>query len=731
MLLTALFAGCGTPTAPVAPPSHPDVVLVTLDTTRADRLAPYGFSMARTPNLSDMARDGTLFEHHYTTAPITLPAHISVMTGLVPPRHGVRDNGVYALPDQATTLAEMLKAQGYATGAFVSAMVLDSTYNLDQGFDVYDDDLAAEDDPPMFMIRDRPGVRTADALSEWIRPRLAAPRGERPPVFAWMHVFDPHHPWEPDPIDRIRLPTPYDAEITGADRAVGRVLEALREANVLDDTLVVVTADHGESLGEHGEKTHAVFIYDSTMHVPLIMRWPGHVPAGLRVTETTSAVDIVPTVLSLLGLPAADVDGLDVSPTFAGAALPEREVYMESMLSERGFGMAPLHGVRRGEDVFIRAPRSERYDVAVDPRQLHDLHPEAPAPGLVLDEALQRILDASSARALTPEADPQNAATEETLMALGYLAPASDRAAVQGMDPKDGLPLHTLLEDARHLVQAGDTEAAEVKLAELLEKTPANTSALNVLAMIHARKGRPKLAEATWRSSLAADPRQYRVYLSLADLARRRKDYAGARAHVEQAMTMVPDLVEGMVALGVLAHLEGDAAGAEAWHAKATAVDPENVRIWRDIGDLRFRQEHWDEAITHYERVLASSPRDHRARLHLGTSHLRAGRPEASLPHFEKAAALRPDHWMAPYNAACGLALLGRSEEALVKVEAAVAAGDVPRKALLLDPDLTSIRQEPRFQALLAKLAQEKVDARGATPTLGILPPQSHQAPGR
>src|SRR6266850_2351547 len=265
LVLAALFA-CGRH-------ERPNVLVVTIDTLRTDRLGCYGFGLAHTPAIDRLADEGVRCTDVASSAPITLPAHCSIMTGLYPPAHGVRDNGNYALGPEAVTLAERLQTAGYRTGAFVSAAVLTRRYGLDQGFEVYDDDLWSEDEPELFMIRERPASRTADRALAWLDDWWK--NGRRQPFFIWVHFFDPHQPYKQRSIDLAALaPTLYDAEIAEADRGVGRLIDRLREQGVLDDTLIVFTADHGESLDEHGEPTHGIFIYDATIHVPLIWRLP-------------------------------------------------------------------------------------------------------------------------------------------------------------------------------------------------------------------------------------------------------------------------------------------------------------------------------------------------------------------------------------------------------------------------------------------------------------------------
>src|SRR6266850_4978340 len=251
---------------------RPNVLVVTIDTLRTDRLGCYGFGLAHTPAIDRLADEGVRCTDVASSAPITLPAHCSIMTGLYPPAHGVRDNGNYALGPEAVTLAERLRGAGYHTGAFVSAGVLTRRYGLDQGFDTYDDDLWSEDEPPLFMIRERPAPRTADRVLAWL---AGWKHRSRQPFFLWVHFFDPHQPYRLRSPDLTAVaPTPYDAEIAEADRGVGRVIEWLRRKGVLDDTLVILTADHGEGLDEHGEPTHGIFIYDATIQVPLVWRLP-------------------------------------------------------------------------------------------------------------------------------------------------------------------------------------------------------------------------------------------------------------------------------------------------------------------------------------------------------------------------------------------------------------------------------------------------------------------------
>jgi len=442
LLWLGVLAACRAAPVSVAPVTStlPNILLVTFDTTRADRIGCYGFPLARTPAVDRLAREGVRFADHVTVAPITLPAHASILTGLNPPAHGVRDNGAYALGDEVITLAERLKPLGYETHAFVSAAVLDRRYNLTQGFDTYDDELWAEDDPALFMIRDRPAPRTASRVLTWLETWSA----KRRPFFTWVHFFDPHQPYQPHTRQGYLVPTPYDAEIASADEGLASILARLEQLQVLDNTVAVMTADHGESLDEHGEKTHGLFVYDATMRVPWVMRFPPQIPQGVVYQGPSRAVDLMPTLLALVGAPEAPaIDGVSLLASIRGEskwpALPQ---YHESLLAETGFGMAPLFAMREKGFKYIRAPRPELYDLAADPKETANIVAALPDVAATMSRDLDALLASSEAHAKPASVQVLDGETAEMLQALGYLAPAATRAA---MTQKTASPSTTCL----------------------------------------------------------------------------------------------------------------------------------------------------------------------------------------------------------------------------------------------------------------------------------------------
>src|SRR5512139_3520064 len=352
------------------PPAAVNVVVVTLDTLRADRLGCYGFRRVETPNIDAVAAEGVLFEQATSTVPLTLPSHASIFTGLIPPNHGVRDNGGFFVEEKLTTLAERMKQGGWTTGAFVGAWVLDSKWGIGQGFDHYSDrfDLSKYKVVNLGTVQKK-GDEVMDLALAW----LETVKQRR--FFAWIHLYDPHTPYEPPEPFRSRYPgQPYVGEVAYTDQVVGRLVAWLKGAGVWDRTLLVLLADHGESLGEHGENAHTFFVYDATQHVPLIVRTPWGNRGRNR--SQVSTVDVMPTVLDLVGLPPQPkIDGRSLARLVlhpAGSA-PEL-AYSETYFPRFHYGWQHLRAVRDGKWKYIEAPTPELYDVQQDPGETKNLH---------------------------------------------------------------------------------------------------------------------------------------------------------------------------------------------------------------------------------------------------------------------------------------------------------------------------------------------------------------------
>ena len=697
LLILAVPWGCGRT-------ERPNVLVITVDTLRADRVGCYGFELAHTPAIDGLAREGVRCTNAATSAPITLPAHCSIMTGLYPPAHGVRDNGNYALGPEAVTLAERLAAAGYRTAAFVSAAVLARRYGLDQGFEVYDDDLWAEDEPALFMFRDRPAPRTADRAVAWLEEW--AKGKESQPFFLWVHFFDPHQPYQVRSLELTALtPTPYDAEIAQADRGVGRIIDWLRQQRRLDETLVVLTADHGESLGEHGEPTHGIFIYDATIHVPLIWRLPPAFPAGATYDGPVRHIDIVPTILAVLGLSGGETtQGLDLLPAFEGR-MPPPDVpqYSEARLAEEGFGMAPLFGVRHDGRKWIRAPRPELYDLRADPGEQTNLYPAENATGAALENELETIIADRTHGVLTAPTRQIDRETEEMLRALGYLAPPEQRTEMAGRDPKDGMAIYAKIQQARELVQIGEWDRAETLLSETIAIAPENVTARNLLALAAVRRGDYDAAERQYFTSLAAQPRQHRVLGAIGGLALRHGDLEEAERRFHEALDLAPSYVEAMSNLGFIDAARGDGAGAQVWYERAIAADPTYPHVYRRLADLFYDRRDYEHALDYYRRVLVALPKHFEVLVQAGNTARFLNDTETAAAYYGQAGRVRPDSWIPPYNLACLRAVNGDPETALALLGKAVDLGF--RTATLLDEndDFAALRTRPGWGELVSR----------------------------
>jgi len=416
--LLAAMAGCegGRAAAPMG------LLVITLDTTRADRLPAYGYQNAATPAIDRLARDGIRFDRAVSVAPLTLTAHTSLFTGLYPPHHGVRDNSDAPLaPAQASTLAEAFHARGFQTAAFVGSMVLAADRGLSRGFDVYDDGRDAGATPP----RRRPGSVVIDRADAWI-DRLAGR-----PFFLWVHLYDVHAPQTPAAPGTPRTGDAYEDAITYVDAQLGRLFETLDRDQRFATTAIILAGDHGESLGEHGEREHGIFLYEGPLHIPLIIRVPGLRGAGRRVSGVASLVDVAPTVRELFRLPAARTGGVSLIPALAGVALPGRVVYAESLYARR-FGWSPLRMVRDERYKYIDAPRRELYDLDEDPLEMRDVSTDRPGVVAAMRAKLQAFADPAPDQ---PGSD--SSVNARALAALGYIARAPAAPLVVPLDPKD------------------------------------------------------------------------------------------------------------------------------------------------------------------------------------------------------------------------------------------------------------------------------------------------------
>ncbi len=542
-----------------------NVVVVTLDTVRADHLGCYGHTDALTPTIDGLARRGLRFEHAIAPTPMTLPSHSSLFTGLDPPGHGVRNNGTYSLAEEQLTLAEILHGAGYRTAAFVGAYVLDARYGLAQGFEHYDDDC----NPDGVVYRGTGfNERSADQVTRSAMRWLKQQRGNER-FFAWVHYFDAHHPYAPPPAYAMSA-TPYDGEIAFVDAQLARLLGAIGPER-LERTLIIVTADHGEGLGDHGEAAHSYLIYDATVRVPLIMVAPGVLPPTVVGDRIAGLIDVRPSVLHALGIASpTPTHGINLwtAPADAG-----RAVYIETMASLLNNGWAPLFGLRRLHDKYIQAPRREYYDLGADPGELHNLIGQAVGANELSTALAARLAGWPTPAAVSAVAEPLDAEAIERLAALGYVSTPSSGHIGQ-RDPKD-------------MIRVWD----QVMRAEDLSSS-----------------GRHAEAVHTIESALAADGDNGRAWYTATLIHRRMKQFDKAEECVRRALALSPR-VEGWVNLAQFM-LMRNASDTDIEDAltRAAALDADNGGIYITRGDRLATAGDFSAALVQFEEALKRDP---------------------------------------------------------------------------------------------------------------------------
>jgi arylsulfatase A-like enzyme/Tfp pilus assembly protein PilF len=656
----------------------PNLLLITLDTLRADHLGVYGYPDVETPRLDRLASEGVRFAQVATTVPTTLPAHSSILTGELPMRHGVRNNGTFQLGDDALTLAEVLRGAGYDTAGFVAAFVLDKRFGVAQGFDRYTDfghDTGDLQGAPALKIQRRGGEVVDEAVS-WLAQRSG-------PFFAWVHLYDPHSPYDaPEPFGSRYAERPYDGEIAYTDSVVGRLLDGLDAAGHGDDTVVVVLADHGEGLGDHGETWHTYFVYDSTVHVPMILWAPGALPAGVVVQGETSVIDVLPTALALLGVgdpAAADRDGTDLRAQIAQPDARGRASYAESMIPMLNFGWGELRALREQGWKYIEAPRAELYDLSADPGELHNLLADEPERAERMRTELQRLVGDDDPSAFAFGAQPVDPSTIERLRALGYLAggAAPDQ---RDIDPKDKVAVYEAFNDGIDRVnellqqerwsdaeqelfaldellpdhflvlynlgkvklEQGDAATALQFLQRALELNPTYSLTYTELARTYEAEGEVDRAADLLSEAMRAYPDVFSFPLQLGDLQLRRGRPADALMAYSAARRLIPDhpgLLGRMAGL-YLQQGQPDAAGEIL--QELVVLTPEDARAWGNLGMVLGGQERFEEAEEAFRRAIALSPREAPLYYNLGLVLLRRGEREQARGAFEQALEVDP-----------------------------------------------------------------------------------------
>jgi arylsulfatase A-like enzyme/cytochrome c-type biogenesis protein CcmH/NrfG len=608
-LLVALTAAQATAQTPEK--SAPNVVLITIDTLRADHLGCYGYRQIKTPNIDGLAADGARFALAFTPVPVTLPSHTAMLTGTYPMFSGMHDFSGNKLSPQQPTLATVLRQAGYATGAVVAAAVLDSRFGLNQGFDFYYDhfDFSRLDEANLDEM-ERPGNLVADQVLDWLG------KNSQKKFFLWMHLYDPHYPYRPpEPYSREYADRPYDGEIAFADEQVGRLLRFLKEKGLYQNTIIVLGGDHGESLGEHGEKTHGFFIYNATVHVPLIIHLPGRTGA-LTVGDPVSLVDLMPTALAAAGVDIpSQVQGRSLLPILRGEKEDrERTVYGETFLPRIHFNWSELRGAENIKYHFIDAPRSELYDLAKDPGELRNLFAEKKAVGEEMRAKLMGLIRDYSAGKELAEKTGLDPALMERLKALGYagFSGGGDLTITNRdlPDPKDRIATYELISDAIADSQHGRYRESIEKLKSALKTEPQSVPAHYLQGLNYYRSKMFPEAVDELQKTVQLSPDYSLAVFNLGMAQAHSGQIDAAIGTLQHALQLDPTNFEAAYNLGVAYIQKKDLQAAAEAFRQSIAVNPELARSHRALGEVLLYQDKLDEALTELRRAVELAPQE-------------------------------------------------------------------------------------------------------------------------
>ena len=594
------------------PEKSPNVVLITIDTLRADHLGCYGYQQIKTPNIDALAADGVRFARAFTPVPVTLPSHSAMLTGTYPMLSGMHDFAANKLSPDQPTLATALKQAGYVTGAVVAAAVLDSRFGLNHGFDFYYDHFEfSRLEEKNLDEMERPGNLVADQALDW----LGKNAGKK--FFLWMHLYDPHYPYTPpEPYRREYATRPYDGEIAFDDEQVGRLILFLKEKNLYQNTVIVLAGDHGESLGEHGEKTHGFFIYNATLHVPFIVHLPGK--ASVRVVDDpVSLVDLMPTALAAAGveIPSA-VQGRNLLPVIRGETPDhDRAVYNETFLPRIHFNWSELRGAQNAKYHFIDAPKPELYDLARDPGELQNLFSDKKAVGEEMRAKLAGLIRDYSAGKEMAEKTGLDPALMERLKSLGYAGfsggggdPTITNRSLP--DPKDRIATYELISDAIADSQHGRFPESIVKLKEALKTEPESVAAHYLQGLNYYRSNMFPQAVEELQKTVQLSPDYALAVFNLGMAQAHAGQIDPAIETLKRALQLDSTNFEAAFNLGVAYIQKRDLPSAAAAFRQSIAVNPDLARTHRALGETLLYLDKVDEAIVELRRAVDLAPQE-------------------------------------------------------------------------------------------------------------------------
>jgi arylsulfatase A-like enzyme/thioredoxin-like negative regulator of GroEL len=629
----------------------PNIVFITVDTTRADRMGFLGNKQGLTPNLDLVARQGIVFERTYSQAPLTPVSHATIFTGTYPQFHTVTDFG-HPLPSLLPYLPDILQKGGYHTAAFIGSLILDPHQSMapgfDRGFGYFDAGFRPKSNPDedRYSTVERRGGDVVGHAITWLT------KNPRNPFFVWVHLYDPHAPYDPPaPYDK-RFKDPYDGEIAYADASLGKLFTYLREKGLYDHTIIVMMSDHGESLGAHGESMHGIFLYDDTIRVPLMIKLPGELLAKRRVSTRVRLVDVAPTLLSMLSLPLPPTfQGESLVPLMKGTSKTPEDLpaYAETDYPHRAFGWSALRSLRSGKYLFVHAPKRELYDQSQDKDAAHNLAATSPAVASTLQTQIDEFHDKTAVVRDKSADAPLSAEQAENLSALGYVTStgtAQSADVLQGADPKDKIGISNILQQGMIAVEDGRYEEAIPMLKQVLADSPLVTAAQLQLGMALAKT----------------------------------RHYPEAIVELRKSVAQLPDSVQSQYELGLALFETGSWKDSVPYFEFVAKKRPKWADAQYSLAAVYARTQHVPEAVDLLQTVIQLSPQHFRANLLLGRILTLQHHPQDALPYLKQAVDSAPDNFEAHGFLADSLDELGDAQSATAERAKAQALKQHPTK---------------------------------------------------
>ena len=649
--------------ASAVPKPRPNVILITMDTVRADHLGCYGASSAQTPTLDALARDGVVFDRAISQVPLTWPSHAAMLTGTYPFQNGVQDFTGQPLAPRFRSVAQAFKQQGYATGAVVSAFVLDRSWGLARGFDFYDDAFSsATFQQKEIGLVDRRAEESVSHALTWIK-------NVHRPFFFWLHLYDPHSPYDPpEPYGSQYRDHPYDGEIAYADHELARLVRWLKQSNLYDRTAIVFLSDHGESLGEHGEDEHGFFVYNSTVRIPFIVK--PIVGSGIRPTRVSKPVETVAvaaTLLRLAGLKDVIEKQFQAQSVFSATNDSEGMAYSETFYPFSSFGWSPLHAIETSHYHYIDAPIPELYDLTSDPAEKNNVAPQQSATVAVLKDKLQAVLKKNPTTPGQAQGSKLNPGTAEKLRALGYLpyrSPVSAQALAAGLaDPKTKISEFSNILKAQDAFQSGDFDSGQQLLAKVAQQEPQLHAIPFMLGQAAIRQQKWEEAATQFRRCLELNANFDQAMTGLAHALIGLGNPVEARQWIDKALHYNPQNYRAWYELGLI-EAKSDGAAAERDFTKAASIQPNFGLLQRDFGMLEFHQKNYLEAVKHLAKSVELGVKDSHIFNFLGICYTQTGQLKKAVETFHQALKLEPSLAEAHLNLAYAYQRLRRIKDA-------------------------------------------------------------------